>query len=79
MIATHVKSTILDAHRDYRPQLNAIRAAASIWVVVYHFRYFSDYTWFEVFSVRKGYLGVDVFFILSGLVIARLWTLIKKL
>ena len=58
---------------DFRPGLNAIRAFASIWVVIYHFRYYSDYPWFDVFGVKNGYLGVDIFFVLSGLIISHVY------
>lgn len=59
--------------KDFRPALNALRAAASLWVVVYHFRYYSDFAWFDLFAVPQGYLGVDVFFVLSGLVISHVY------
>jgi peptidoglycan/LPS O-acetylase OafA/YrhL len=53
--------------------LTGIRALAAVWVVIYHFK--SDITqlfsWFEWASsfARAGFLGVDLFFILSGFII----------
>jgi len=57
----------------YIAPLNALRAVASIWVVFYHFRYFSSYPWFDIPGVSRGYLGVDFFFILSGLIISHVY------
>lgn len=43
-------------------------------VVVYHFRYYSSFPWREAFPpLRLGYLGVDFFFILSGLIISHVY------
>lgn len=47
----------------YLPGLDGIRALAVIGVLLYH----ADLTW-----VRGGYLGVDVFFVLSGFLITSL-------
>lgn len=58
---------------DYRRALNALRGFAAIWVMVYHARYFSDYPWFEIPGVRYGYLGVDFFFVLSGMIISHVY------
>lgn len=57
----------------YIASLNALRAIASIWVVFYHFRYFSTFPWFAIPGVSRGYLGVDLFFVLSGLVISHVY------
>ena len=45
----------------YLPGLDGIRALAVLGVLLYH----GDLTW-----MRGGFLGVDVFFVLSGFVIA---------
>ena len=54
--------------------LTALRGIAALWVLVFHLRreiraYFPDL--FEAFEwlIRSGYLGVDLFFVLSGYVI----------
>ncbi len=54
------------------PALTAIRGLAAWWVVLYHFREnFPDHVPDALLSfVNKGYLGVDLFFELSGFVIA---------
>lgn len=60
--------------RDHRPALNALRGFAALIVVVYHFRYYSPFPWFETFpALSVGYLGVDFFFVLSGLVISHVY------
>lgn len=59
---------------DNRPALNILRGLASVVVVFYHFRYFSDFPWFEEAPwVRFGFMGVDFFFILSGLIISHVY------
>lgn len=55
------------------PALTGVRAVASLAVVLYHFREvalrrFVDFGPFDPL-VRHGYLGVDVFFVLSGFII----------
>jgi peptidoglycan/LPS O-acetylase OafA/YrhL len=60
--------------RDNRPALNAMRGFAALTVVIYHFRYFSPFPWFDAFpGLALGYLGVDFFFTLSGLVISHVY------
>ena len=49
----------------YLPGLDGVRALAVIGVLLYH----GDLTW-----MRGGYLGVDVFFVLSGFLITTLIT-----
>jgi peptidoglycan/LPS O-acetylase OafA/YrhL len=49
--------------------LTGLRALAALWVVLFHFRYLFS---FGVLNplIDKGYLGVDLFFVLSGFIIA---------
>ena len=46
--------------RDYRPEIDGLRAVAVIPVVLFHL----GFDW-----IRGGYLGVDVFFVISGFLI----------
>ena len=59
--------------REHRTPINALRGFAAIWVVVYHFRYFSPYPWHSLPIIPKGYMGVDFFFVLSGLIISHVY------
>lgn len=59
---------------SYISALNALRGFAAIYVVIYHLRYFTDFDWFGEFpAIRFGYIGVDFFFILSGLIISHVY------
>ena len=52
------------------PELTGLRGLASWWVVAYHFRqFFGAAPEFLKLFFAKGYLAVDLFFILSGFVI----------
>jgi peptidoglycan/LPS O-acetylase OafA/YrhL len=54
--------------------LTICRAAFAGWVFVYHIDLYLNFSaWLGPFSelIRRGYLGVDGFFILSGLILAR--------
>ena len=59
------RSTVMSpARRDaYRPHLDGIRAVAVILVILFHL----GYTW-----MPGGFIGVDVFFVLSGYLITGL-------
>ena len=58
----------------YRTAINAFRGFASLYVVLYHLRYYNDFDWFGAFPfVRYGYIGVDFFFILSGLIVSHVY------
>ena len=57
---------------DIRP-LTSLRIVAAIWVLIYHFR---DHLGLDVDRlglVAKGYLGVDLFFILSGFILSHVY------
>jgi peptidoglycan/LPS O-acetylase OafA/YrhL len=59
---------------DFRPALNALRGFAALYVVVYHLRHHSIFDWFGNYPlIRFGYMGVDFFFILSGLIISHVY------
>lgn len=59
---------------DNRTALNVLRGLASIVVVIYHLRYFSDFPWFEKMPwIKLGFMGVDFFFVLSGLIISHVY------
>lgn len=57
-------------------QLTAVRGPLAFWVVLYHFvgKSFApaDLGWAQP-VVDRGYLAVDAFFVLSGLIIAHTW------
>ncbi len=61
---------------QYIRQLTGLRGIAALWVALYHIRYglhfapqfFDDYL--KNRPVGQGYLGVDIFFMLSGFVMA---------
>ena len=49
--------------------LTGIRAIAAFWVILFHLLPMFDYGFFNPLA-NKGYLGVDLFFILSGFIIS---------
>ncbi|MBI5942520.1 MAG: acyltransferase [Caulobacterales bacterium] len=57
---------------DIRP-LTSLRIVAAVWVLAYHFR---DHLGLDVDRlglIAKGYLGVDLFFILSGFILSHVY------
>ena len=54
------------------PALTSLRGIAAWWVVLYHFREYLPSRWPEwlMALTAHGYLAVDLFFILSGFVLA---------
>jgi peptidoglycan/LPS O-acetylase OafA/YrhL len=57
---------------DIRP-LTSLRIFAALWVLLYHFR---DHLGLELSRfgfIAKGYLGVDLFFILSGFILSHVY------
>lgn len=55
--------------------LTGIRSIAALWVFLYHLKadltfYLPDFSWIIEVLVGRGYLGVDLFFTLSGFILA---------
>ncbi|TIS93879.1 MAG: acyltransferase, partial [Mesorhizobium sp.] len=48
---------------DYRPDIDGLRAIAVVAVILFHF---------DVPGFRGGFVGVDIFFVISGYLITRL-------
>jgi peptidoglycan/LPS O-acetylase OafA/YrhL len=57
-------SALLERRREI-PALTGLRGIGAIWVVAFHFDRIGD-----LFPFRYGYLGVDIFFILSGYILS---------
>jgi hypothetical protein len=66
----HFKSlnhTEISSHkkRSYRPDIDGLRAVAVISVVCFH----AHFKFFGIEPFRGGYVGVDIFFVISGYLI----------
>ena len=57
----------LESKRFYRPEIDGLRALAIIFVIIYHF---------NQNVLPAGFLGVDIFFVISGYVITS--SLVKR-
>lgn len=55
------------ANRAFLPSLTGLRGAAALWVVAYHVS--SILGFYTLPALHFGYVGVDVFFVLSGFIL----------
>jgi peptidoglycan/LPS O-acetylase OafA/YrhL len=54
--------------------LTGVRAFAALWVVIFHFQSSDGISGLNLGSlIQHGYLGVDIFFVLSGLILSLLY------
>ena len=58
---------------NYRPEIDGLRAIAVVAVILYHTQF--DISGYEIF--QGGFIGVDIFFVISGYLIASI--IIKEL
>ena len=56
-------------HQNYYQEIDSIRAIAVLLVVFFHF---------EMFNFTGGFLGVDIFFVLSGFLITKILSETEK-
>lgn len=57
---------------DIRP-LTSLRIIAAVWVLLYHFRDHLGLDLDRFGLIAKGYLGVDLFFVLSGFILSHVY------
>lgn len=53
---------------NYKPEIDGLRALAIISVIIYH----AEITLYDFTVLQGGYLGVDIFFVISGFIISTL-------
>ncbi len=53
---------------NYKPEIDGLRALAIVSVVIYH----AEITLYDFTLLQGGYLGVDIFFVISGFIISTL-------
>jgi peptidoglycan/LPS O-acetylase OafA/YrhL len=64
-----------DASPAYQPELDGMRAIAILFVLVYHLWTYRGDSWLGIAIstvAHQGWMGVDVFFVLSGFLITRI-------
>src|SRR5258708_6635893 len=54
---------VMPTQFSYQPSIDGLRAIAVLAVVLYHA---------DILGMRAGYLGVDIFFVISGFLISRI-------
>ena len=54
--------------KNYRPEIDGLRALAVLSVIIYH----GDLSLFGYKLLKGGFLGVDIFFVISGYLITNL-------
>lgn len=59
---SHKRHKFMDA-RKYQPEIDALRAIAVVMVVLFHL---------DLPKIEGGYVGVDIFFVISGYLISRI-------
>ncbi|HZR60717.1 MAG TPA: acyltransferase [Xanthobacteraceae bacterium] len=62
-------------HARVLPSLTPLRGLAAVWVVIYHYNIWAPNAHFDAHSpiISKGYLAVDLFFMLSGFVMTHVY------
>ena len=82
MVAEHLHNRlsggIPDASNRQLPSLTPLRGIAALWVVFYHYGGTAQYLpnldiTPHSYVISKGYLAVDMFFMLSGLVMTHVY------
>ena len=74
----HLSGGISDASNRQLPSLTPLRGIAALWVVLYHYCGTAQYlpnldVTPHSYLISKGYLAVDMFFMLSGLVMTHVY------
>ena len=49
----------------YRPEIDGLRAIAVFFVIFYH----AEITFYEYYFLKGGFIGIDIFFVISGYLI----------
>lgn len=76
MLASDLPVSIPASRTDILPTLTPLRGLAALWVILYHFscQYFPQLNAEPVTkAISKGYLAVDLFFLLSGFVLTHVY------
>ena len=62
-------------HARVLPSLTPLRGLAAVWVVIYHYNIWAPSAHLDAYSpiIGKGYLAVDLFFMISGFVMTHVY------
>ncbi len=66
-------AAVVSASKDFFPTIDVLRAFAAFSVVMFHIIGYNQWTGFYRYPgylLRQGWLGVDLFFVISGFVIS---------